>query len=194
MQRWLWTAAHWVSSNHRTDFCELREMFFVFALINIYFSQGCIFLLHFHSTGKPEAFCFLSHFLVWVFSSTGFIMLIFDFRNIAQITLGLFFWSLFCLSWLKLYSSGLTWQTARWEFNPSNSRSAEMQGQHRQGIPMWKRNKSLSSEAVQLVVALPLYPNPPMVTAVQTIAKFGLFFSAYIFWIQHWKERKSPKG
>lgn len=136
-------------------------------------------------------FCFLFHFLVWVFSFTGFIMLIFDFRNVAQIILSLFFWSLFCLSWVKLCFSGLMWQLARSEFNSSTGRSAKMPGTAQTGESSVKKNRNsvFRSYATWHFLSTPNLQWSQQCKQLQNL----VCFCSYIFWIQHWKERNVSK-
>lgn len=120
LQTWLWTEGQWISLNHRMDFCKLEEMFFLFSLINTYFSLVSNFLLQFHIIGNPDAFLFL-----FSFSCMSILLHRLSCLPLMQIILIVFFWNLFCLSWLKLCFSGLTRQPDRSELIPSSGRSAE---------------------------------------------------------------------
>lgn len=115
---------------------ERKEMFFVFAFRNFILAKATFFYFNF------TYFCFLSNFLVWLFPSICFIVLIFYFRRIAQIIVNVFFWSLFCLSKLKLCCSDLTWQPDGSEFNHSTGKSAEISGTAQTGDPSLKKNQN----------------------------------------------------
>lgn len=119
---------------------ERKEMFFAFR--NFILAKATYFYFNFTVWEILTHFCFLSNFMVWLFSSIGFIMLIFYFRKIAQIIVDLYFWSLFCLSKLKLRCSDLTWQPEGSEFNHSIGRSAEIPGTAQTGNPSLKKNQN----------------------------------------------------
>lgn len=119
---------------------ERKEMFFVFAFRNFFLAKTTFLYFNFTVQEILTHFCFLSNFLVWLFPSIGFIVLIFYFRRVAQIIVNVFFWSLFCLSKLKLCCSDLTGQPDGSEFNHSTGKSAEISAQT--GDPSLKKNQN----------------------------------------------------